>query len=130
MKKLLQKFVGDDRGSATIESVIWIPIFVWILAMIMNASMIIFEKNQAYRIIQNANRILSTGHMQTEEEVETYIAEHLVAIAPQATINTTILDGIVTSAVSYPVTAIFMPHVVTDALNVWISISAQHFMEY
>lgn len=130
LNKLLQRFRREEDGSATIETVLWIPIFVWILALIINASMIIFEKNQAYRIVQNANRILSTGYMQTEAQVEAYIAERLANIAPLATVETTILDGVVTSDVSYQVSDVFMPHAVADLLNVWVSISAQHFMEY
>ena len=89
MKKLLHRFRTGEDGTATIESVLWIPIFVWILVLIVNASMIIFEKNQAYRIVQNANRILSTGYMQTEAEVESYIAAQLQDIAPSASVTTT-----------------------------------------
>ena len=130
MKKLLHRFRTGEDGTATVESVLWIPIFVWILVLIVNASMIIFEKNQAYRIVQNANRILSTGYMQTEAEVESYIAAQLQDIAPSATVTTTIANGVVTSDVSYQVSDVFMPHVVTELLNVWVTISAQHFMEY
>lgn len=123
-------FWKDERGSATIETVIWIPIFVWFLALIINVSMVLFEKNQAYRVVQNANRIVSTGYMQTEEEVEDYIRERLTNIAPAATIDTTIADGTVTSVVSYQVSDLLLPQKMTDLANIWINISSEHFMEY
>ncbi|WP_375690179.1 hypothetical protein [Pseudooceanicola sp. LIPI14-2-Ac024] len=109
---------------------IWIPIFVWFLALIINVSMVLFEKNQAYRVVQNANRIVSTGYMQTEEEVEDYIRERIAHIAPSATINTTIADGTVTSVVAYRVTELLLPQKMTDLANIWINISSEHFMEY
>ena len=133
MRRLFERvarFSREDRGSATIETVIWIPIFVWVLALIINVSMTLFEKNQAYRIIQNANRILSTGYMQTAAEAEAYITDKLADIAPHATVATTIEDGVVTSKVSYQVSDLLLPHAVKDLANIWIRISSQHYMEY
>jgi len=123
-------FWSDERGSATIESVIWLPVFVWVLALIINISMVVFEKNQTYRVIQNANRILSTGYMQSEAETEDYIRAKIAHIAPEATVTTTIVDGIVTSAVSYRVSDLLLPDVITDLANIWVNVSSQHFVEY
>lgn len=127
-----QNFANDDRGSATIETVIWLPVFVWILALIVNVSMVVFEKNQAYRVIQNANRIVSTGYMQTEDEVETYIRNRISHIAPDATVETTIdgNTGTVTSRIAYRISGLLLPHVVQDLADIWVDISSQHFMEY
>lgn len=130
IKNRLNRFFRNEDGSATIETVIWIPIFIWVMAMIINVSMIVFEKNQAYRIVQNANRILSTGYIQTEAQTEQYIANALQTIAPNATVQTTITDGVVTSNVYYQVSDLLLPVVVEQLLNVWITISAQHFVEY
>ncbi len=123
-------FLKDERGSATIETVIWIPVFVWILALIVNVSMVVFEKNQAYRIVQNANRSLSTGYMQSEIEVEDHIRSQLLQIAPEATVETTIQNGVVTSKVAYQITDLLLPHVVQDFANIWVNISSKHFLEY
>ncbi|MGR3322584.1 MAG: TadE/TadG family type IV pilus assembly protein [Pseudooceanicola sp.] len=130
LKSRLKAFSRESSGSATIETVIWIPIFVWVLALIVNVSMIVFDKNQAYRIIQNANRILSTGFMQTEEEVEAYIVAKLADIAPDATVETIIAGGVVTSRVQYQVSDLLLPHAVTNLANVWINISSQHYVEF
>jgi Flp pilus assembly protein TadG len=130
MKKLLHRFRTSEEGSATIETLIWIPVFVWVAAMILNTTLILFQKNQAFRIVQDANRILSTGYMQTTTETQAYIAGHIASFAPEATISTVIDDGVVTSSVDYQVSNLFMPNVVTDLMNITISISAQHFMEY
>lgn len=130
MKKLLHRFRTSEDGSATIETLIWIPVFVWVAVMILNTTLILFQKNQAFRIVQDANRILSTGYMQTTAETQAYIASHISGFAPEATISTVIDDGVVTSSVDYQVSKLFMPHVVTDLMNINISISAQHFMEY
>ena len=130
MKKMLLRFRSSEEGSATIETVIWIPIFVWVLVMIINVSLVLFNKNQAFRIVQNANRILSTGYMQTAAETESYISDRITSFAPGATVTTTIDNGVVTSDVSYKVSNLFMPHVVTSLMNITVSFSSQHFMEY
>ncbi|GGE34465.1 hypothetical protein GCM10011360_22900 [Primorskyibacter flagellatus] len=130
MKKLLHRLRSDESGSATIEAIIWIPIFVWVLVVIVNASVVLYQKNEAYRIVQNANRVLSTGYMKTEAETEAFIHDRLAGIAPEAVVTTRIVDGIVTSDVSYTLDTLFMPHVVRDLMNLNVSITAQHFMEY
>lgn len=126
----MKLFGKDESGSATIESVIWLPIFVWILALIINVSMVVFEKNQAYRVIQNANRILSTGQMQSEAEAEAYIRENIAHIAQDATVSTRIENGVVTSEISYQVTDLLLPDAVQQFANIWIRAASQHFMEY
>lgn len=123
-------FGRDERGTATVETVIWLPVFVWVLALIINISMVVFEKNQAYRVVQNANRILSTGYMQTEAETEAYIKQKIAHIAPDATVTTRIEDGVVTSEVAYQVTDLLLPQMVEDFANIWVRVSSQHFVEY
>ncbi|EAQ02780.1 DNA topoisomerase IV subunit B [Pseudooceanicola batsensis HTCC2597] len=112
------------------ETLIWLPLFVWMLAMAINVTFILFDKNQAFRIVQDANRTLSTGYLLTEAQTEAFISDRLATIAPDAVVSTTINDGIVTSNVSYQVDNLFLPHVVKDLMNMQIAISAQHFMEY
>ncbi|WP_375175686.1 TadE/TadG family type IV pilus assembly protein [Pseudooceanicola sp.] len=130
MKRLLHRYRTSEEGSATIETLIWLPVFVWVLVMIINASLILYQKNVAFRIVQDANRILSTGYMRTTAETESYISSHITGFAPGATVSTTIDNGVVTSDVSYQISNLFMPHVVDDLLNIRVNISAQHFMEY
>jgi len=130
MKKLLHSYRTSEEGSATIETLIWIPVFIWVLVMIINASLVLYQKNLTFRIVQDANRILSTGYMQTSAETQSYIANRIATFAPAATVLTAIDNGVVTSDVSYQVANLFMPHVVEDMLNITINVSAQHFMEY
>ncbi len=129
-KKHVGAFAREEKGSATVETVIWIPIFVWFLALIVNVSMVVFEKNQAYRVVQNANRILSTGYMQTTAEVEDFIRDKLAQIAPNASVQTTIENGVVTSNVSYQVSDMLMPAILMELADIGITISSQHFLEY
>jgi len=130
LRSKIAGFLKKEDGSATIETVIWIPIFVWVMALIINVSMVVFEKNQAYRIVQNANRILSTGYMKSESETEAYIANALTGIAPNARVETKIENGVITSNVYYKVSDLLLPVVVENLADIWINISAQHFVEY
>ena len=130
MKTLLHRFRSSEEGSATIETLIWIPVFVWVLVTIINTSLVLFQKNQTFRIVQDANRILSTGYMQTTLQAQDYIAAQIATFAPEAVVSTNIDNGVVTSDVSYRVSNLFMPHVIEDLMDITVTISAQHFMEY
>lgn len=126
----MRRFLDREDGSATIETVIWIPIFVWFLAFAVNTSMIFFEKNQAYRVVQDANRILSIGSFQTAQQVQDFIRSSISHITPEASVTTTISDGVVTSDVSYQVADLFLPGLIEEQLDFRIHIRAAHFVEY
>ena len=66
-------FCKDDQGSATIESVIWLPIFVFVLAIIMNVSMVFFYESQLTRIVHDGNRAFSLGRLPDSIAVQDYI---------------------------------------------------------
>jgi len=46
----------DEDGFATLEALIWIPIFVFFLVFILDTTFIFFGKAQALRFIQDGNR--------------------------------------------------------------------------
>ena len=77
-KNLLQ----DESGTATIEAVLWLPVFIAFFCLVADASFIFFGQNKAYRIVQDANRKLSIGRLSTAVEVEQYITTQFASFAP------------------------------------------------
>lgn len=46
LKALLRRFRRDERGSATIEAVIWLPMFVIFFVMIADVSLVFFRQTE------------------------------------------------------------------------------------
>lgn len=61
LKALLKRFRRDERGSATIEAVLWLPMFVIFFVMIADVSLVFFRQTEVMRVVQDGNRALSVG---------------------------------------------------------------------
>lgn len=53
------RFKSDERGTATIESLLWFPLFFFLFILIIDASFLFYGKAQVLRIVQNENRSLA-----------------------------------------------------------------------
>jgi hypothetical protein len=130
LRATINQFHDDDEGSATIESLLWIPMFVFILVLITDVSFILFGKAQALRFVQDGNRALSVGALSSVEETEEFILGNMANFSSSATVDTSIVDGIIIS------TTLVMPAVdlmVIGTMPIFedtlISVSANHFLE-
>lgn len=66
------KLMRDERGSATIETVIWLPFYVGLLALIYDATMLMVAQTELWSLSANASRQVALGQM-TEAEAETHV---------------------------------------------------------
>lgn len=126
----LRKFWKDDQGNATIEAIIWIPIFVTILAIMVNFSLILFTQTQMLKVTQNANRSYSTGSLMTIAALESYVTTELAHISDMS-VNVAESGGIITTTVSAPFTSLAplkIPGVSLVGRDVVVA--SQHYVEY
>ena len=91
----VKRFAQDDRGSATIESLLWFPLFVYLLVLITDVSFIFYGKAQALRIVQDGNRAYSLRYpgVTTRQEAEAAIEAGLQRYDPTADATTTFDSG-------------------------------------
>lgn len=128
-KKWLARFKEDQSGTATIESLLWIPLFFYIFVLITDASFIFFGKAQALRIIQDGNRAYSVDAFETSEEASAYIQSQLRAFAPQATVTTNVSNGIIVTNATLRSGDLMAVGSIPGIKNIDIQITAQHFQE-
>ena len=69
-------FVSDERGSATVEMVIWLPFLTALILFVLELTMFMFQSNQAHDLSRNVTRQVAIG-LWTEEEAETELLERL-----------------------------------------------------
>ena len=77
-----KRFVKDDSGSTTVEAVLWMPFFMGLLALIVDASMLFNSQAQMLRFIQDANRAFSTGQLETTDQVGEILQARLAPLSP------------------------------------------------
>ena len=129
--KEARRFFTDEDGSFTIESVVWLPIFAILIAVIMNVSLVFFSESQMMRVVQDANRAFSLGRFENELETETYILAELDHMGANFTVETTLSGGVITTEVSAPAADLMPLNLMTSAFDsVDVSVFAQQLVEY
>ncbi len=128
--KQIRRLRADESGSATVEALIWIPVFVYFLVFILDTSFIFFGKAQALRYIQDGNRALTVGALPDVDAVELYIKTAMSEYAPSAIVNTEIVDGmIVSTSMEIPASELMVIGTVPVFETTKIRITASHFLE-
>lgn len=127
----LREFLRSEDGSYTIESVIWLPIYVFILAIMMNVSMVFFTESQLLRVVQDSNRSFSVGRITTLAAVEQYVIERLAYLDANPVVNSQLVDGIIYTDLAIPATEL-MPFSMLHKFfaSTSIVVSAQQVVEF
>lgn len=127
---LTDKALAED-GTATIEAILWIPIYALILTLIADVSMVFHNQAQVMRIIQDGNRQLSVGRLKTTAQAEDYISAALAGFSENAEVSTSLSGtGVINTSVMVPTSDL-------DSVGSWarlaeinLVVSAQHLIEF
>ncbi|PUB17211.1 TadE/TadG family type IV pilus assembly protein [Yoonia sediminilitoris] len=125
----VNKFKDEESGSASIESLFWFPLFMFILILVADVSSIYLGKAQALRVIQDGNRAFSVGQLDDEDTTRSFISASLQPISENATVTTTAANGIVTSTATMPTTDLMVVGSIPGINSIDVVITAQHFLE-
>lgn len=101
----LRGFVGDARGAATLEFVIWLPAFFAIFFAVVDLSVLYFRYGQMWDVARDAARQIALREMpMTEAALDEYVDGVLTADYDARLINqqgqqefTVIVNGTVTT---------------------------------
>lgn len=67
-------FIRDNKGSATIEFVLWVPIIVALLTIVMDAATLYITHSEMWNVARDTARRLNTGQIKSEEAAEAHAA--------------------------------------------------------
>lgn len=123
-------FARNEEGSATIEAVLWLPVFIAFFCLFADASFIFFGQNKAYRLVQDVNRKLSVGRLDSADAVVADLQEDFNTYAPNAMISSNIDSGMVITTVSIPASDLVATGLYTALLDSNVVVSASHYIEY
>jgi Flp pilus assembly protein TadG len=127
----VKRFLRSEDGSYTIESVIWLPIYVFILAIMMNVSMVFFTESQLQRVVQDSNRSFSVGRITTLSAVEQYVINRISYLGANPVVNSQLVDGIIYTDLSIAAVDL-MPFSMLHKFfaSTTVVISAQQIVEF
>lgn len=128
-RKQIGRFAKSETGSSTLEALIWIPIFVFLLSMIADFSFVFYGKANTLRLVQDSNRALSVGQVATTADVEELVRKGMADIADAVEVSTTVDQGIIKTVVSLPATAFTSVHAVPGLSLINVEIMSQQFLE-
>lgn len=75
-RRLPRKFVKDETGSVTIEFVLWVPVFVLILAITVDATILFMTQANLWSIARDTTRQMATG-LFSDAQAEDYALDRM-----------------------------------------------------
>jgi Flp pilus assembly protein TadG len=130
LSNLLTRFKEDERGIATIESLLWMPLFFYLFIAITDVSFIFYGKAQALRVVQDGNRAYSVNILKSNEETSDYIEGRLRLFAPGATATTTVSNGVIITRATIDSSDLMAVGSIPNFVGLDINIVEQHFREF
>ncbi len=122
-------FVRREDGAATIEAVLWLPVFFYILALSVDVTMVFHGYSRVIRVVEDVNRGLSVGRIATLDEGKAKIKSALSNYKNVST-NIVIVNGVVETNVSVPVASMVVLGAVTLMMDKNIQIKTQQYVEF
>ena len=74
----ISRFLADQKGAVTIEFTTLVPFFIFLLVFFVDASIIYMTHSEMFSVARDSVRRMSTGELETPEEVRDYAAQHLM----------------------------------------------------
>lgn len=100
----LNRFRRSEDGASTVETVLWVPVFVAFFALLFDVAMVFSGQAATLRVIQEANRDYSVGQITTLAATKTRIETNLAKINIKPTaVEPKQKAGVISTRVEIPV---------------------------
>lgn len=129
-KQRIFSFRKENQGTATVDAVLWMPVFIVMFAFLADTALVFGGQAQVLRIVQDANRAMSVGRLRTELEVQDAVLLRVANLSPHATVLT-VVDGtgVIRTDVVLPLADLTATGLVRAFTDLNVTVSAQHMME-
>ena len=125
----LKRFFRRTDGTATVETVLWFPLFIAVFGLMLDVAMIFHGQAKVLRITQEGNREYSIGRLTTPAAAEAYIEGALAQLNIQATARTTEVAGVAHTIVTVPANQLQVLGYFTAFSSLQLNITAEHMIE-
>lgn len=125
-------FLRREDGTATVEAVLWFPIFIAVFGLMVDSSIIFNGQTKVLRVVQDANRRLSINSLKSDAQVEAYITAELAVygITPSTVdAQTDATTHVVSTVVVVPASQLQLLGYFSVLTNLQIPVTSQHMLE-
>ena len=123
-----KRFRRDERGSATIEAVLWLPLFVIFFVMIADVSLVFFRQTEVLRVVQDGNRALSVGRL--AGAAEQFVKDRIAPMTTRAQVTTTVDSGVIDTRALVPVEDLVAVGMFNFLNGYDIAVQSSHYVEW
>lgn len=125
----LRAFWIAENGAATIEAVLWMPVFIFLFALLADTALVFGGQARVLRVVQDTNRAISIGRIRNSDDAEAAILAQIAPLSPNATAVTAVQNGVIISSVVIPLTDLTATSIVAAFDTVNLTVTAQHMAE-
>lgn len=125
----IRRFLCRSDGTATVETVLWFPLFIAVFGLMLDVAMIFHGQAKVLRVAQEGNREYSIGRLTTPADAETFIEAQLAQLNIQATATTTETAGVAHTIVTVPASELQVLGYFSVFAGLQLYISADHMIE-
>lgn len=129
LKRARRSYLGREEGTATVEAVLWFPIFIAVFGLMVDSAMIFHGQAKVLRVVQDGNRNFSIGRLADTAATETYIEDVLAQLNIQATATTTEVAGVAYTVVTVQAAQLQILGYFSALTNLEIQVAAEHLIE-
>ncbi|MDE3026768.1 MAG: hypothetical protein KGH84_00030 [Paracoccaceae bacterium] len=122
-------FFRSERGAVTVDAVIWIPVFAFILLFVAEVSLAFTGETAITQVIEDADRLYARGYFQTAADTETFIRSRLPKLSPSMTVSITESNKIIETVVTVPLLSITGLNAIQQLSGITVTISGEQLSE-
>lgn len=129
LKRASVRFAQSQDGVLSVESVLWIPIYLLFFVVIADVSAMFSGQAKAVRIAYDGNRLASLGDLTTPQEVEAAVLARVHAFSPGATANTVFGTDSITTTLRMPASELAAVGTFARLVDYDVIVSSVHMRE-
>ena len=128
-RRLPRRFVKDETGSVTIEFVLWVPVFVLILAITVDASILFLTQANLWSIARDTTRQMAAGQYPTNASAETAASDRMASWGDNATVTASRDSDFVKLTMTVPIADVSPFNIVGSFTSGNIAIALEQHIE-
>ena len=129
IKSAISRFAKDESATVTIEFVLWVPVFVLILAITVDASVLFMTQANLWSIARDTTRRMATGALAEGTDAEDYARSRMAAWGDSTTVTTSINGTYATILFEVPIADVSPFNIVTAFTSGEIVVGLSQYVE-
>lgn len=133
-----RRFSRRDDGTATVEAVLWFPIFVLIFGLMVDTAMVFHGQTKVLRVVQDGNRKLSVGYfnpktgetLTAEQKASAYIEDVLAGLDIKADATTQTVAGVAFTNVEVAAVQFQLLGFFSALTSLKLNVASEHMIEH